>query len=180
MADRHLRTHSAAGAIDAHAEDLGVLDDELCIRPRRMRPPESDIYITPIIDITFLLLIFFLVSAFLSKQAPVDLPQALYGDAVAQDESAIITIAAEGVDDSVIYKGDGVKEDWQLASADLVAQEQELAAYIQAQFDAHPHKRHVLIKADKQVKHRHVARVSHAAGRVLTDGRLFIAVTEED
>ena len=54
MADRHVMPQPDTGAIDASAEDLGVLDDELVIRTRRMRPPESDIDITPMIDITFL------------------------------------------------------------------------------------------------------------------------------
>ena len=168
-------------SIDDRAEELGALDDELVIRPRRSAMPDAEMDITPMIDITFLLLIFFLVSASLSKQAPVELPAAQYGDAVAADEAAIVTIDAAGVTGhAVIYKGDGINGDMRLAQVDLQAQEDALAEYLQAELDAHPRKRHVLIKAARHVKHRHVVRVSHAAGRVLTDRQLFIAVMEKD
>ena len=165
---------------DENAEELGAINDVLVIRPRRMRAPESEMDITPMIDITFLLLIFFLVSSALSKQTPVELPEAQYGDAVAADESVIVTIDALPAGGAVIYKGDGVSDQWRLASEDLQSQEDELAAYLQAELDANPLKHHVLIKAARGVKHRHVVRVSHAAGRVLTGGQLFVAVAEED
>jgi len=152
-------------------EALGVFDDELVIRPRPMRKPDSDIDITPMIDITFLLLIFFLVAATIARQTPVDLPEARYGDAVAMEESAVITIAAADAGGAIVYKGDGVDPARRLSSDDLQAQEDELAAYIQAEFERVPIKHHVMIKAGRGVKHRHVARVSHAAGRVLSGGR---------
>ena len=145
-----------------------------------MRVPESDIDITPMIDITFLLLIFFLVSSAISKQTRVDLPTAQYGDAVAADEAAVVTIDTLGSSGAVIYKGDGVDDQLRLTSSDPQTQEDELVAYLEAEFDDHPFKRHVLIKAAKGVKHRHVVHVSHAAGRVLTDGQLFVAVMEEE
>lgn len=162
------------------AEDLGELDDLLVIRTRRMRPPPSDIDITPMIDITFLLLIFFLVAASIARQTPVELPTARYGDAIAAEQSAVITIAAAGTSGATIYKGDGIDDQWRLQATDLAAQEDELVKYIQAEFDRYPRKRHVMIKAASNVKHRHIARVSHAAGRSLRDGNLYVAVREED
>ena len=161
-------------------KELGAIDDVLVIRARRMPAPDTGIDITPMIDITFLLLVFFLVAASIAKQASVDLPAARYGDAVATEESVVVTIAADGSDGAVIFKGDGINDQWRLESADPVAQEDELAAYIQAVLDDDSSKQNVMIKAGKSVKHRHVARVSHAAGRVLTGGRLYVAVLEAD
>ena len=161
-------------------EELGELDEELIIRPRRMAEQDTGIDITPMIDITFLLLVFFLVASTIARQTAVDLPEAQLGDAVATQQSVVVTIAPDGADGAIIFTGDGVNEAWRLTSTDPVTQEEELAAYIQSEFDNDALKRHVMIKAGKTVKHRHVARVSHAAGRVLTTGRLYVAVLEGD
>ncbi len=166
--------------LDDQPEDLGQIDDLLTIRPRRMQLPEADIDITPMIDITFLLLVFFLVASAIASQTPVNLPEARYGDAVSADEAAVVTIAADGTGGAAIYKGDGINDNWRLTSSSLPAQEDELAEYMQSQFDSDSGKRHVLIKAAKEVRHRHVVRVSHAAGRVLTSGQLYVAVAEEE
>lgn len=162
------------------AEELDTIDEVMVIRPRPMAQPATDIDITPMIDVTFLLLIFFLVAAALAERSAVKLPPARYGDAVAKRQAVVITIASEGARGAAIYKGDGVDRGWRLRSQTLQAQEDELAAYIQAEFDAAPLKRHVLIKAGKDVKHRHVDRVAHAAGRVLDGGRLYLAVIEQE
>ncbi len=67
------------------------------LRPRRSEPPRVDI--TPLIDVVFLMLIFFMVSTTFDKQTQlkVDLPQAAAEDA-AEDiaEKIDITIDAQG------------------------------------------------------------------------------------
>jgi biopolymer transport protein ExbD len=67
------------------------------LRPRRSEPPRVDI--TPLIDVVFLMLIFFMVSTTFDKQTQlkVDLPEASAEDAVEQPTDKIdITIDAQG------------------------------------------------------------------------------------
>lgn len=67
------------------------------LRPRRSEPPRVDI--TPLIDVVFLMLIFFMVSTTFDKetQLKVDLPEAASSDTTEQEEEKIeITIDAKG------------------------------------------------------------------------------------
>ncbi len=71
-----------------------VTDEELEVEQDFLvpRPPMSDdeMDITPMIDITFLLLIFFLVASKMNAEQAVDLPKARHGGVVAGKESVII------------------------------------------------------------------------------------------
>lgn len=67
------------------------------LRPRRVEPPRVDI--TPLIDVVFLMLIFFMVSTTFDKQTQlkVDLPEAASTETSAAEEQRIdITIDAQG------------------------------------------------------------------------------------
>lgn len=57
-------------------------------------------------------------------------------------------------------------------------QEQELVEFIEREMAGPNPKQHVLIKAGKDVKHKHVARVVQAVGRALHGGRVYVAVRE--
>ena len=81
-------------------------------------------------------------------------------------------------DRAFIYKGDGAVSENLLASTDLAKQEQDIAAYVEAGVNAPIPKQHVIIKAEREVKHREVARVARAVGQV-PDVPLYVAVYEE-
>src|SRR6056297_75139 len=100
-------------------------------RRRRREDPEMDI--TPMIDITFLLLIFFLVATRLSNEGVVDLPRAKHGTAVAADSAVVITVTSGIGDEAFIFKGDGAFPETRLTSNDLAAQQEELETYIAEQ-----------------------------------------------
>lgn len=80
------------------------------LRPRRSEPPRVDI--TPLIDVVFLMLIFFMVSTTFDKQTQlkVDLPQAAADDTAEEVKDKIdITIDARGnfyVDERELVKHD--------------------------------------------------------------------------
>ncbi len=160
--------------------DADVMDDLTIVRPRRAAPPDAEMDMTPMIDITFLLLIFFIVSSVVAQNDAVPLPVAQHGDAVSAHLSVIITVAETGDGEAVIYKGDGIDEINRLTSTDPVAQEQEMADYVAAGLAAAPAKRYVLIKAAKGVKEKHISRVSHAVGRVENVQSLYFAVMEAE
>lgn len=147
------------------------LDDAPLVPRREMDDTEMDI--TPMIDITFLLLIFFIVAAKLDEDAAVELPPARHGGAVAIKSSVIITVAQGESEQAEFYAGDGKAAETQI-SGDPESQEEALVAYIEEEIRAG--KEQVLIKAESGVKRRDVARASAAVGRAGKD--LFVAVLE--
>ena len=149
------------------------LDTSPLVPRRKIADAEMDI--TPMIDITFLLLIFFLVASRLDEDAPVELPPARHGTAVAENSSVIITVAASGENEAAVYLGDGKSPDWLLATKDPTSQEEAIVNYLSEGLKAG--KTSVVIKAEKGVKHREVARVSSAVGKAGPD-ELYVAVVE--
>ncbi len=143
-------------------------------RPRWV--PDAEMDITPMIDITFLLLIFFLVATRMSTDTVVELPKARYGTAVPTKESAVLTVTGDGGEGALIYKGDGVAAETRLVASDLMDQENEIAAYVQQALGEG--KQYVLIKAQRNLKHREVARVARAVSQA-ADAQLYVAVLEE-
>lgn len=152
---------------------VDVIDEQPVIQRRKLDDTEMDI--TPMIDITFLLLIFFLVAARLDEDAPVELPPARHGTAVAVKSSAILTLAQSEGENADVYQGDGKAAERLISGDDLAAQESAVVSYIEEEISAG--KTSVLIKAEKGVKHRDVARISNAVGKA-GSGTLYVAVLE--
>ncbi|MFH1918689.1 MAG: biopolymer transporter ExbD [Planctomycetota bacterium] len=144
------------------------------VLPRRRVRDTADMDITPMIDITFLLLIFFLVCSTANMQTAVELPPARHGTGVSDRSSVIITVADRGgPGPALVFLADGRKgvplSDDEDLQADEIAQKVE-----QGLMEG---KSTVLIKAEKGVKHGEVWRVETAAGRV--EGvKLHVAVLE--
>jgi len=157
----------------------GAFDDQLydSLVSRPSIQADADMDITPMIDITFLLLIFFLVASRMDADTQVQLPPADHGTAVAARNSVIITVAPGENDSVVVYRGDGTDENNRFSSEDLEMQEAEIREYVDEALNGPAAKEQVIIKAAKNVKHREVARVARAAGGA--DGaNLFVAVLE--
>ncbi|MCA9148422.1 MAG: biopolymer transporter ExbD [Planctomycetales bacterium] len=148
------------------------IDEQPLIKRRSLDDNEMDI--TPMIDITFLLLIFFLVAGKLDQDAPVELPPARHGTAVSVKSAAIITVGKGSGDAAEVFLGDGKSPENMLDSRDPEGQEQAIVAFIEESLQSG--KDNVLIKAERGVKHRDVARVSGAVGKVGKD--LYVAVLE--
>lgn len=146
---------------------------------RRISDDEMDI--TPMIDITFLLLIYFLVAPRLSEESMLQLPTARFGTGVSNKQSAIVTVVPGAGDDALIYKGEGKRAENLLAASSYDEQRSELETYFEQQLSTGG-KQNVLIKAEKGVKHRDVAKVAKAVSSVSTDTDvhvLYVAVLEE-
>ena len=139
---------------------------------------ESDMDITPMIDITFLLLIFFIVASKMDSAADVSLPPARYGMPVVEKSSVIVTLDAGEEGKAVVYKGNGASGENLVPAADLEVQEDEIAGYVEAEMAQDNTKVNVLIKAAKGIKHREVSRISEAATRFEGVQQLFFAVME--
>jgi biopolymer transport protein ExbD len=143
----------------------------------RKAAEEAEMDITPMIDCTFLLLIFFLVASRMDAPLAIDLPPARHGSAVVMKESIILTVAKGPDDQAQIYKGDGVEAKNLLEGASPVEQEDALVRYVEQQANSSPPKKYVLIKGERGVLHRDIARVAKAAGRAEVE-QLYVAVLE--
>ncbi|MEM9659396.1 MAG: biopolymer transporter ExbD [Planctomycetota bacterium] len=163
----------SAASSDPDSEDW----DDVSLRrgPRVVQDVELDI--TPMIDVTFLLLIFFMVTSTMDQQAKVELASARHGDAVGERESVIITVGAGGVDSAPVYLSD--QTDGEPLPEDLELQDEAIRAAVESGRSEEVPKTRVLILADRNVAHRDVARVIKAASRV--EGMsIHLGVHEED
>lgn len=156
-----------------------ALDDdlytELVSKPNARDDVDMDI--TPMIDITFLLLIFFLVASRMDANAQIQLPPAAHGTAVAAKNSVIITIAAGENEAVLIYKDDGTDAHNLVPGDDLEMQETEIREFVDEAINGPSAKEQVIIKAARDIKHREVARVARVAGA--TGAKLYVAVLEK-
>lgn len=160
--------------------------DELTAEPpprfsRKRVGTDDELDITPMIDITFLLLIFFLVASHMDAQAGVTLPPARYGAAVPVQESVILTVD-EGPDAVArVFRGDGAIAENEFSMSNLVQQEAAIIQYVEQEMQSGvPRKHHVLIKAAARLKHREVARVARVIGQVDQVKEVHIAVLETE
>lgn len=142
---------------------------------KRDRGEDVEMDITPMIDITFLLLIFFIVCSTPDQKSSFELAEARHGKGVSERESVFITVSAESSDPAPVYLSDGINGDSLPNDPD---EQRELIreAVEKGRLDL---KENVLIKADKNVAHRDVARVIKAVSAV--DGaKIHLAVLESD
>lgn len=166
----------------ATAETLPI-DDPGEDRPESLKPrpqlEDTEMDITPMIDITFLLLIFFIVASKMDESANVPLPPATTGVPVLVKQSVVITVGP-GPDDSTaaVYKGDGTDPKNQVDSSDITALENEIEAYVEEETGKDPQKNYVLIKGAKGVKHKHISITAKAAARVAQITNMAWAIME--
>lgn len=140
--------------------------EESLAPPKRTLDGELDL--TSLIDVVFLLLIFFMVSSTMKGTPDVDVPDAHFGTGVAERAATIITILREGVGGPpIIILGDG-----RGAEGNLDA----VRAHVEQ--GLRENRNHVIIKAERNIPHGFVQQVAKAATQV--DGvQLNIGVQEK-
>lgn len=159
------------------SEGLLTADDELPPIPRRKRYiDDTEMDITPMIDCTFLLLIFFIVCSRPDAQEAIILARAHHGTAIGAKRATVITIAESSRESSPVYLADGKFAD-KLLPQDMEQQVEQIRQAVQTAVD--DGKIDVLIKAEKGVPHRDVARVTAAASRV-SGIRVFFGVADAE
>ncbi len=171
MSFGRLNANSAKNSSDASPRTAAANS----LRGRRRRPVESELDITPMIDVTFLLLIFFLVTATIDRQAGVELPPARNGSAVSLQDSIVFTVIGSG-DRGVVFAGDTTSD-----AARLPTEDQQFQARIVELVEQGERQgaQDVLIKAERHLPHREVARVIRAVSQI-SQVRVHLAVLEVD
>ncbi len=146
----------------------GGMMHEGAMLPKRPRE-ESEMDITPMIDITFLLLIFFLVASKMDDSAKVDLPTARAGSEVNAAEAIDIIVVAGKGDEAEVQNFNGIS----FTKGDLKKQEEEIAEYIEAGLAGTTPfttpKKYIVVRAEGKVREGEVYRVMEAIGRATED-----------
>ena len=143
-----------------------LADDEGGQFKTAKRELEADLDITPMIDVTFLLLIYFLVKSTMDPSEALDLPKAKFGDGISGNQSTAITLKAGRGETTSILLNNGQEVD-----VDGVRR------HVEEQVAAGTNK--VMIQAEREISHGDVQKVARAIAEI--DGvEFFIAVEEKD
>lgn len=154
--------------------------------PKRKRnPDDGELDITPMIDVTFLLLAFFVVVSKMDPQAAVPLPMASYGQSISEKNAVtlIVVVDKSNSDKALIYKGTAMTDETLVAEGEAEAQEQDIADFVENELFANPTKNAVIIKASGRCKTRMVELVKRGVSKselARADSRkLYIGIEEE-
>ena len=142
-------------------------------KPRVMEEAEMDI--TPMIDCTFLLLIFFLVTSNPEKKSPIDLPTVKIGYGAVEKQSVIVSMDRTADGNPVTYLSDNTDTKNRI-SGSPTDQEEAVVGYIRD--GVAKNKKDVIVKANKDLKLRDVHRVMSAASQAEIE-HLFIGVQQQ-
>lgn len=155
-------------------ETIDETEDDFVI-PRKKRG-DDEMDITPMIDIVFLLLIFFVVCSTMDPTKMGKIPEAENGLAIAAKNSAVIFIDPVGRDEVVVSRMDGTE-----FSSDENTQASEIIEYITAEMEKTlgASKQHVMLFGDAKVKVGQVTRIQKIIGDAFEDlDSTYIAVRE--
>ncbi len=138
------------------------------IAPRKRNLETGDMDITPMIDCTFLLLIFFLLTSSTSSKSAVPLPAAYHGAEAAEADAIIITVARSPSGEPQIFLADDTKPTHEAAGSPE-DQEAAIKRYLTEENakvnKAGKQRNNVLIKAEIGLKQRDVDRVERAVAK---------------
>lgn len=151
---------------------------------RKLTVEDSEPDLTPMIDIVFLLLSFFVVGSKIDPQFALDLPYAVSGENVSDKISVSIVIKKKdgGAGQFEIYKGSSTDPGTMVQETDPLQVEQEIADYVEVELSRHPDFQAVLIKAEGEVTTGIVQTVKRGVSmsEMAKTRRIFLAVKEGD
>ncbi len=145
---------------------------------RKRRSDDGDLDITPMIDITFLLLAFFVVVSKMDPSTQVMMPRAKYGATVPEQASVIVIVTESGRDEPTVFLG-RAKTDAARCSGSIEDIENRIAEYVENEMQD-PLKTTVIIKAERKVKYRHLDIVKRAVSRNLGEDQIINVGVEEE
>jgi biopolymer transport protein ExbD len=150
--------------------------DEEVLAPVKLpkRPPiDDEMDITPMIDMTFLLLIFFILTSKMTAEQTYALPMAKHGDALPTKSCIILNVRSAGDSAAVISRADET-----VFSDDPEQQAAEVGEYIQQGFNMR--KTEVLIRADGTVRNGEIKRIKEIVSDSLDENQMInIGVIDE-
>lgn len=164
-----------------------VIDANEGLPPRKRRKDEADIDITPMIDIVFLLLAFFVIVSKMDPAAAVKMPKARYGESVPDGSCVFMVVAETNKESPLVYLGKAKTEGEELKGAPEDISD-KITEYVAKELKSSADKTTIMIKAERKVKSRHVAMVKDAVSKVINeDGgsgedsiyKMYVGIEEE-
>jgi biopolymer transport protein TolR len=153
--------------------------------PKRKRnSDDGELDVTPMIDVTFLLLAFFVVVSKMDPQASVPLPMASAGLSISKKECVTIIMTVDDAGQTPnIFLGTGMTPEERVPDGDPESQEEAIAEFVESQFTEDPTKNAVLIKASGDCKTGMVELVKRGvAGSTLAtsdERKVYVGIEEE-
>ena len=154
-------------------------ETKVVMKTRTKRAGDGDLDITPMIDITFLLLAFFVVVSKMDPTTIVNMPKAKYGESVPEKTAVIVVVEATDEDVPIVYKGKS-KTDSARCAGSIEEIEEQLADFVREEMEADALKTSVIIKAERKVKYRHLDIVKRAVSTDLTEEQVIHIGIEEE
>jgi biopolymer transport protein ExbD len=146
--------------------------DELIVRQPHREPPEFDI--TAMVDLVFMMNIYFLVTFVTVALSGIDLPSASHVAPLDAESAVVLTVVGGDGKPVVVYLSDTAKGE---AIRDTDQQEERIRAAVEQ--GVAEGKTEVLLKAEKKLRLGDLFRISSAASAV--EGvKLNVAVMEKD
>lgn len=119
---------------------------------------DDELDITPMIDIVFLLLAFFVVVSKMDPKPSVDLPIARYGKPINEKDAINLIVQYNGSDDANVIVYGRLQSGIEL-SADNETQNEEIVNFVTEEFLKNPDLIGVIIKTENGVKYQNTNRV---------------------
>ncbi len=142
-------------------------------------PPLADTFdVTPMCDIAFLLLIFFMMTAKVGVNADVEQPAALNADDVQTNRVVVVLAQTDPGGEALLYIGDTATEA-NLVIGDLKSQEEQIQRYIEESVVRKPDIEGIVLKADKRLKQKYVALVNRAAYAGGGGRQMYVGIDQE-
>jgi biopolymer transport protein ExbD len=145
---------------------------------RKRRSDDDEMDITPMIDMTFLLLSFFVVVSKMDPNTQVLMPKAKWGTAVPEPASVILIVSATDSETPIVNLG-RARSPGNLATGTIEDVEEAIARYVETELK-NPLKTTVIVKAERKVKYRHLDIVKRAISRGLAEGQVINVGIEEE
>lgn len=173
--------------------------DTMELPKRKRNPDDGELDVTPMIDVTFLLLAFFVVVSKMDPQASVPLPAASYGVAI-NDKECVTLIMAFGEFDKnsfvkadkdadtnslepKIFLGTSMTQDNMVPAGDEDDRKEFIGDYVETEFTNNPSKDAVLIKAAGNCKTGIIEMVKKGVGKSTLaksdERKIYVGIEEE-
>jgi biopolymer transport protein ExbD len=154
-------------------ETVKIDDDDEPLEVSKRPPMDEEMDITPMIDMTFLLLIFFVLTSKMTGEKSYEIPPAKHGSLVPSKSCVSVIVTRGSGDVPIVAKGDGV-----LFSEDPEQQAAEISEYVQLELES-GRKTEVLIRAEGNVTAGQLYKVKQAIAEGIDESKmLHIAVQE--
>lgn len=137
------------------------MDTRVEVKRREQNPEDSELDITPMIDIVFLLLAFFVVVSKMDPKPTVDLPIAKYGAAINEKEAISMIVRYTGGEDCVVELYGRIQKGVKL-STDAEEQDESILAFVVEEFASKTDLMGTIIKVENGVKYSNTNRVFSA------------------